>query len=155
MNMRNIPKWDLADKTGAAVRAPRAITRRQFVRRAAGAGLAGAALAAACGNPALARDHGSTAPVPIPGGTPAVGGGFHFFGPTPDGSFDPINAEPSTITDFNGFIGLAYVDVMVTRRNHATGEVRRLPSIFSDMRFMLGEYRGEDGKLHHGAFALV
>ena len=155
MNMRNIPKWELANKIGAAGLAPRAITRRQFVRSAASAGVAGVALGAAWGNPALAHDHGSSAAVPIPGGTPALGGAFHVFGPTADGSFDPIDAEPSTITDFNGFVGLAYIDVMVTQKNRATGEVRRVPSLGSDMRFMLGEYRGEDGKMHHGAYALV
>jgi hypothetical protein len=115
--------------------------------------MAGAALAAGL-RPASAFS-GSSAPVPIPGGSPALGGSFHVFGPTPDGSFDPIDAEPATITDFNGFIGLAYADVLVTQTNRATGEVRRLPSFYSDMRFMLGEYRGQDGNLHHGAFALV
>ena len=84
-----------------------------------------------------------------------AGGGFHVFGPTPDGSFDPIDAEPSTITDFNGFVGLTYADVLVTRTNASTGEVVQLPSIFSDMRFVLEEYRGGDGKMHHGAFALI
>jgi hypothetical protein len=77
------------------------------------------------------------------------------FGPTPDGSFDPIDAEPSTITNFNGFVGLAYISGTVTRTNTATGEVLTLPFVDSDMRFMKGVFRGTDGRLHHGAFAFV
>ena len=154
MNIRDIPTPELANKTKAMPLVGCSMTRRQFARRAAGAAMVGAALSGGW-SPAMALPGGTSDPVPIPGGTPALGGAFHLFGPTPDGSFDPIDAEPSTITDFNGFLGLAYIDVMVTRTNHATGEVRRLPAIFSDMRFMLGEYRGVDGKMHHGAFALV
>jgi hypothetical protein len=51
------------------------------------------------------------------------------FGPTPDGSFDPIDAEPITITDFDGFVGLAYIDGTVQRTNKHTGEVRTLAAI--------------------------
>ena len=76
-------------------------------------------------------------------------------GPTPDNSFDPIDAEPSTITDFNGFVGLAYINGTVTRTNTKTHEVRVLPTLFSDMRFMSGVYRGVDNRLHQGAFALI
>lgn len=74
------------------------------------------------------------------------------FGP---GLIDPIDAEPSTITDFNGFVGLAYISGMVTRTNTATGEERTLPFVNSDMRFMKGVFRGTDGRMHHGAFAFV
>ncbi len=129
----------------------RALSRRMLLKTAVGAaaayglGLPGAAHAAAEGEPR-----------PIPGGTPLLGGGFHVFAPGPPGSgLDPPDAEPNVITDFNGFVGMTYVDVPVTRTNRATGEVRRLPSIFSDMRFILGEYRGLDGKMHHGAFAFI
>ncbi len=95
---------------------------------------------------------GTSSPVPIPGATPVLGGVFHVFGPA---AFDPIDAEPSTITDFNGFDGLAYLSGQVTQTNTATGEVRTLPFVDSDMRFMKGVFRGTDGKIHHGAFALV
>jgi hypothetical protein len=67
----------------------------------------------------------------------------------------PADAEPSTITDFNGFIGLAFIDGEVTRTNTATGEERTLPFLTSDMRFMQGVFRGTDGRMHQGAFALV
>src|SRR5690348_10367370 len=112
MNIRAIPKWENASGTRAGVGARALMTRRQLVRRAAGATVVGA-LGTGWWNPAMALSSGSSAPIPIPGGTPALGGGFHVFGPTPDGSLDPIDAEPSTITDFNGFVGLAYLNVPV------------------------------------------
>jgi hypothetical protein len=68
---------------------------------------------------------------------------------------DPVDAEPSTITDFNGFVGLAYLSGTVTRTNTTTGEVQTFPFANSDMRFMKGVFRGTDGRLHHGAFAFV
>jgi hypothetical protein len=78
--------------------------------------------------------------------------GFHR---TPDGSFDPIDAEPSTITNFDGVVGLAYINGTVTRTTIATGEQVDLPFIASDMRIMQGVYRGVDGKPRQGNFALI
>jgi hypothetical protein len=89
---------------------------------------------------------------PHPWRDPVLGGAFHGFGP---GLIDPVDAEPATITDFNGFVGLAYVSGTVTRTNTATGEERTLPFVNSDMRFMKGVFRGTDGRIHHGAFAFV
>ena len=70
---------------------------------------------------------------------------FHVFLP---GS----GAEPSTITDFNGFIGWAAVGGQGT---HTTGNVSSHLPFESDMRFIIGEYVGVDGKHHHGAFAFI
>jgi hypothetical protein len=94
----------------------------------------------------------SFAPVPIPGGTPALGGAYHVFGPA---AFDPVDAEPVTITNLDAVVGLAYVSGMVTQTNTKTGEVVRLPFVDSDMRFMQGVFRGTDGKVHPGAFRLA
>jgi len=94
----------------------------------------------------------SFAPVPIPGGTPALGGAYHVFGPA---AFDPADAEPATITNLNAAVGLAYVSGMVTQTNTKTGDVRRLPFVDSDMRFMQGVFRGTDGKVHQGTFGFV
>jgi len=130
------------------------MTRRQFNRTAAGTAMAGAVVGGLWRSNAV-KAFAATDPVPISGGTPVIGGAYHFFGPTPDGSFDPIDAEPSTIGDLNGFVALAYINGTVTRTNTKTGEVRVLPTLNSDMRLMHGVYRGEDGKPHQGAFALV
>jgi hypothetical protein len=87
-----------------------------------------------------------------------LGGTFHVFGPGPTGvagALDPIDAEPITVNDFNGFAGLSYISGTVTQTNTSTGEVLTLPFLTSDMRFMKGVYRGTDGRIHQGAFALV
>src|SRR5215831_12691519 len=91
------------------------LSRRQFVGSAAGSFAAAAGLGsllAACGraddgfltspiSPQLSLAKAAqAAPVPIPGGTPALGGGFHVWAPA---AVDSIDAEPATITDFNGF----------------------------------------------------
>jgi hypothetical protein len=132
------------------------MSRRRFARAAGGAALAGAALGSGLWRSAAADGGDRRAkPVPIPGGSPALGGDHHVFAPGPNANFDPIDAEPSTITDLNGFVGLAYISGQVKQTNTVTGEVRMLPFVDSDMRFMKGVYRGTDGKLHRGAFALV
>lgn len=150
--------WQLARESRARTggeRTRQVMTRRQFARTAAGTAMAGAVVGSALWKPTGVKAFASTDPVPIPGGSPALGGVYHIFGPGPAGSLDPIDAEPATITDFNGFVGLAYINGTVTRTNTKTGEVRVLPTLFSDMRFMQGVYRGVDGKPHRGAFALV
>jgi hypothetical protein len=155
MNLHSIAAWRAANHgVDAASQRPSSITRRQFAGAAAGTAVLGGALGSSLFRPALADTRASFAPVPIPGGSPYDGlnGMFHFFGPN---SIDPIDAEPSTITNLNGFVGLAYIDGTVTQTNTQTGEALRLPTIHSDMRFMQGEFRGADGRIHHGSFALV
>jgi hypothetical protein len=131
------------------------------LRTAGGVLAVGAALGAGLRTTGLARAHGVHQPIPIPGGSPAIqeltgGQLFHIFGPGPAGAgLDPIDAEPSSITDFSGAIGLAYLDGMVTRTNTETGEVRTLPTVNSDMRFMKGSFRSTDGQIHEGAFAFI
>jgi hypothetical protein len=134
---------------------PRNLSRREFVRGAGGAIAAGAALGSGLLRSQLVSAAAPDEPVPIPAGTPALGGAFHLYGPTPDGSFDPIDAEPSLITNFNGVVGLAYISGMVTRTNISTGARVELPYKNNDMRFMQGVYRGVDGKPRQGTFALI
>jgi hypothetical protein len=106
--------------------APRSpLSRRHFVRSATGAIAAGAALTSGLWTPLSAkeREHDPANPVPIPIGS----FGFHVNAPA---FLDPVDADPSTITDFKGF--------MV-----------ELPFLSSDMRFMQSEYRGFDGRGGH------
>jgi hypothetical protein len=162
MNIRAVSKTEFVIKagvhrhdhshTGHAHIWQRAMSRRQFIRTAAGAAGVGAAVGSGVWRPRLAKADQSYEPVPIPGGTPVAGGVFHVFGPALS---DPPDAEPSTITDFNGFVGLAYISGEVMRTNTETGEVLTLPFMNSDMRFMQGVFRGTDGQMHQGAFALV
>jgi hypothetical protein len=115
----------------------RAVSRRNFV---SASGLAGLLTVAG----AVDASPGSE-PRPIPGGFQGPGGElFHvfFFGP---------GAEPSTITDFNGSVGVAAVQGPWSGGPPATP-----PRVFdTDMRFMDGEYVGKDGKQHHGAFVFI
>ena len=141
-----------ANQTSAAIgQLSNAISRRQFARNAARTAAIGATFGSLL-RPWRAEAKASFAPVPIPGGSPFLGGAYHVFGPA---AFDPIDAEPATITNFNGFSGLAYVSGMVTQTNIQTGEKLRFPFVDSDMRFMKGEFRGTDGRMHHGAFAFI
>jgi hypothetical protein len=133
----------------------RPVSRREFVRTTGGLIAAGAALGSGLLRPQRAFGAALDDPLPIPGGSPALGGGFHIYGPTPDGSLDPIDAEPASITNFNGVVGLAYVDGTVTRTRISTGERDELPFIASDMRFMQGVYRGVDGKPRQGTFGFI
>jgi hypothetical protein len=126
----------------------RTLSRRHFLRATAGA--AGLVLGSSLITPALAA--AASDPRAIPGGLDLLGTGeiFHLF--LPDAAHP--NDDPSTITDFNGFVGLAYLAGMGTQTNLDTGETRHLPYMV-DLRFMKGEYIGVDGKHHHGAFVLT
>jgi hypothetical protein len=131
------------------------LTRRQLLK--AGAVTTALALGSSFGHSSVlwagpTQGGAPIEPVPIPGGTPELGGAFHVFGPA---LIDPIDAEPATITDFNGFSGLAFISGTVTRTNTKTGEERTLPYVESDMRFMKGVFRGTDGRRRQGAFAFV
>ena len=133
----------------------RSWSRREFVRSTGGGAAAAAALGSTLLRPQLLSAAAPDDPLPIPGGTPALGGGFHLYGPTADGSFDPIDAEPASITNFDGVVGLAYVDGTVTRTEISTGDQVEQRFIASDMRFMQGIYRGVDGKPRQGTFGFI
>jgi len=135
----------------------RAFSRRNFITGAASA--TGLAVSTGLGLPA-ALMHAQTslagvaqscsaAPKPIRGGIQPFGPGtevFHVFAPPGPGT------EPSTITDFEGAIGLAKLHV------NGTGSVggKTFPLFYSvDVRFMKGTYIAEDAHIHEGTFAFT
>jgi hypothetical protein len=124
------------------------VSRRRFIRTGVGT------LAAGVVGPRLLRPASlyaaGTDPVPVPG-SPNLAP-FHIWAPV---FVDPIDAEPATITDFNGVVGIAYVNGRVTRTHLKTGAVDVLPFLDADMRFMQGVYRGGDGKPRQGTFGFV
>jgi len=136
-----------------------ALTRRQFLR-------AGAAEALVIGSgierPWSALAAPKTAdPRPIPHGTqflaPTITTLYHAEAPgypSPGGAPDPATHDPATITDFNGFVGLAYVGGQGTHHDQSSGETASLYWEV-DLRFMVGEYVGHDGRHHHGTFGFV
>ena len=161
---------ELFDKREAGV------SRRRFMVTAAGvAGAAGLSRRRGLLIPGLAdnddehhkkddRDgdaDDASAPLPIPGGTvlPFSTERYHFFFP-PGNAAPPIPAtpgaaEPSLITDFRGFIGLAHVKGAGTGTNTETGATSRF-FFDTDTRFMKGKYIGMcDHEEHRGAFAFI
>lgn len=141
--------------------AERLLNRRGFLEKTgltlgalAGSGLLTGVSRSAVLNSAASINSGrksttSATPLPIPGGLQLLGPSgplFHVFLPA-------AGAEPSTITDFNGFVGWAAVGGMGTHT--PLGEAPEHIPFESDVRFMLGEFVGADGKNHHGAFAFI
>lgn len=123
----------------------RALTRRQVVKGALGA--AGLMAASAAWAPALASDD---TPLPIRGGIQPFGPGtpvFHLFLPGPA-------AEPSTIRNIMGLVGVAAVAGTGTGTNTATGATTRY-AFDTDVRFIKGTYIPADGKRHTGTFAFI
>ena len=134
-----------------------ALTRRQFLT----AGAASVAVAAFGGLWEPARANAAppvgALPRPIPGGT-QIGtlGFFHFYFPTlgnPPGSTHVIEngtGDPSTITDFNGKVG-------VSEMSGGTGvdNLGHTQYWKSDVRFMDGEYVDVDGEHRQGTIAFV
>lgn len=125
-----------------------ALSRRQFMGTAAG--VTGAVLTSGLWMPALVSADSTTAANPIPGGIQPFGPGTEVFHIVLPGR----GKEPSTITDLNGFVGLANVRGLGTATNTRTGATSRL--IYDvDNRFMKGTFVGTDGKHHFGAFAFI
>jgi hypothetical protein len=126
------------------------ISRQRFLGRL-GASIAGVAvgselLSTALGGrspflaalPAFAGGGASVvAPLPIPGGD----NNTHHFLPG-------RGKEVSTINDFNGFVGIAQLT------GTGKGSDGSALNFSCDNRFLLGNYIGEDGQLHQGAFGV-
>lgn len=94
-------------------------------------------------------------PIPIPGGflvpNPIGGPDVHFHLPGPVDSATPnsVGGDPSTIYNFNGFVGVAHVEGTGTDNNGNT--------LFwdADLRFMNGAFLLSDGEIMQDTFAFV
>jgi hypothetical protein len=120
------------------------LTRRGFL--GAGAGATGAFLLQPAA--ALAGSPHRTDSSPNPTASKVTINGLTFsltsFGP---------GLDPSSITDFNGFVGVADVQGTGTGTN-PDGSTETL-LYDTDMRFMTGTYRGKDGQVYKGTFGFV
>jgi len=122
----------------------RALSRRSFFGTAAGI-MGGASLLFA------ERPSSGAPPRPIPGGIQPFGPGtevFHVF---------PIThgVEPSTITNFNGFLGAAEIRGPWTVSG-PSAPIPTPPTTYdADVRFMFGEYVGLDGRHRQGPFGFI
>ncbi len=129
-------------------------------------GAAGGVLGAGLWTPARADDD-NTRPcaVPLPQVHTTAGpfGPLHFYFPGPiDGSVaatdgtgaHPEGRDPSTITNFAGFVGQVDLTFSGTATDTKTGA--KSPYTFhTDTRFMKGEFIGSDQRPHTGAFAFI
>lgn len=144
----------------------------------------GAALGTGLWMPVVADDHprrSTAVPLPIPHRTflpPAAVGptsvatvGVHFYfpgpvsgrahssdptGPTgsPPSGNHPEGRDPSTITNFNGFIGQFDGTFEGTGRDTETGKTTHY-MFHTDTRFMSGTFIGSDEHEHRGTFAFI
>jgi hypothetical protein len=120
----------------------RALSRRQVILGGAGGAAAATLLSSRLWMPGLAHAAASVPADPKP--IPLTLGPFHI-------QLLGSGHEPSSITDFNGFVGVA--DVQGTGIGTGPGAGNLL--FDTDMRFMSGEYVGVDGKQYHGTFGFV
>ena len=142
----------------------RGISRRNLVHRTAGS--AGAVLASGLWAPARADDgneRSCAVPLPIPHTTAGPFGPFHAYLPGPiDGSAAPTDGtgthsegrDPSSITNFSGFVGEVDLTFNGTARDTKTN-AKSSYTFHTDTRFMKGNFIGSDQMLHEGAFAFI
>jgi hypothetical protein len=140
-------------ETSTPVRAHRLVdetfSRRTFMRRGALAATGVAGLEMMRAAPAAAWGS-SSAPKPIPGGA-VLDPEFAIVPKDPQFHFSLpyVGFEMSTITDFNGVIAAGEV------QGTASGSDGTSYTFDCDMRFMAGEYVGEDNRKHLGTFGFV
>jgi len=144
----------------------RGISRRAWLHRTMGAG---AVLGSGLWAPSVVAaddDDGQKrcgVPLPIPHTTAGPFGPLHFYFPGPiDGSASPTDGtgthaegrDPSTVTNFDGFVGAVDMDFSGTARDTKTG-AEAAYKFHTDSRFMIGEFIASDQKRHKGAFAFL
>jgi hypothetical protein len=147
MRMQTGDRWGSATPIPASPPHRRRLTRQAFLGATAGA--TGAVLGSALLEPAAAlagNPHTDNSPRPTATQVTLNGVTFSltFFGP---------GLDPSSITDFNGFVGVARVQGTGTATN-ADGSKETL-LYDTDMRFMTGTYVGKDGQTYRGTFGFV
>ncbi len=144
------------------------LTRRNLIRGAAGtAAGAGLLLGSGMRLPALADDDEDKEkcglPLPLPHTTAGPFGPLHFYFPGPiDGSLaatdatgvHPEGRDPSTITNFEGFVGQVDLTFSGTGMDTKTG-AKATYQFHTDTRFMKGTFIGSDERRRHGAFAFI
>ena|SRR3989442_632460 len=142
----------------------RRLSRRTLIRGTVGAVGAGVALSSGLSTPAFADEVdkkgvcGVALPIPH-----LTGGNLHFYFPGPiDGSpaptdptgVHPEGRDPSTITNFEGFVGQVDLNFSGTGMDTATG-AKATYQFHTDTRFIKGVFIGSDEQRHHGAFAFI
>jgi hypothetical protein len=128
------------------------ISRRTFLGAVVRASVVGGALGSGLLRPVSASaDPGIGNVLPIPTTLePFPGVEIHVQAPP----FTGEDTDPSTVWNFQGASGIAFIDTTATRTHRKTGEQQVLPSS-NHMTFMQGIYVGRDGHVREGTFSLV
>lgn len=128
------------------------VSRRKFLQDAAGvtacAATLGVSVARVDGAPA---SPGIGLVTPIPTTLDIAGRLVHVQAPP----FTGEDSDPSSVYDFEGIVGLAFISGQVDRTDRKTGETRTLPYAFNDMRFMQGRFEGRDGHVRNATFVFT
>jgi hypothetical protein len=142
---------DVESHAGHRHSLPQTISRRLLLQGAAGAGAVAVAAGMGLLRPGVASAESINQVVPIPGGLEFFGDLYHVLAPPLTAADD----DPSSVFNYQGTTGIAFISGEVERRNRRTGTVETLPYSFNDMRFMQGIYRTRQGKLREGTFGFV
>jgi hypothetical protein len=127
------------------------VSRRQFIQVAGGLTALAAAVPAASRAQVVNGGPGIGLVTPIPTTLSIFGQDFHVQAPP----FTGVDSDPSSVYDFRGVVGIAFISGTVDRTDRKTGETRTLPYSFNDMRFMQGEFTGRDGHVRSATFAFT
>ena len=127
----------------------RGVSRRQFLQDAAGVAAFAATLASSRAE--ALQGPGIGLVLPIPTTLDIFGQDFHVQAPP----FTGADSDPSSVYNFEGSVGIAFISGVVQRRNRKTGESQTLPYVFNDMRFMQGRFEGRDGHVRAGTFVFT
>ena len=128
------------------------VSRRQFLYGAASL----TACAATLGGSVPRAEGAAAAPgiglvTPIPATIPVFGVEIHVQAPP----FTGADTDPSSVYNFRGTTGIAFISGTCERTDRKTGESRVLPYSFNDMRFMQGRFMGRDGPVPDPTFAFT
>jgi hypothetical protein len=115
------------------------------------AALAATAAGVARSAPVAASGGGIRLIEPIPATLDFFGIPSHVQAPPLTGA----DTDASTVFNFKGATGIAFINGLVDRRDRRTGETRTLPFLASDMRYMKGVVRDRLGHQRHATFAFI
>ena len=128
------------------------VSRRQFLQGAATL----TTIAGALGSSVSPVEGGQKSPgiglvTPIPATINIAGEEFHVQAPP----FTGADTDPSSVYNFDGITGIAFISGAVERTDRKTGQTRTLPYSFNDMRFMQGRFEGRDGHVRDATFVFT
>jgi hypothetical protein len=126
-----------------------AISRRGFLQ--AGVTAFGGALGTGLFTPHPAAAQGVGDVLPIPTTLNFFGVDAHIQAPPLTGA----DSDPSTVWNFQGSSGIAFIDTTAKQKDRKTGAEKNLDSLFNHMTFLQGVYAGRDGHVRSGTFSLV